>query len=273
VLRALANGCRDFKEMPDTLCVRYNWIFLCLFEGSLHPRFDPPLPQPKESQQMNFWVIPPHTRYVIVADTRKCDRAVFHFSDVPEILLNAVRGPGFLARRLDPRQLGEVRSIAASIEEDFRVPTALSEVRYEIVLLRLLLIALKNFDTQPVHSLYNQSRERVEKALSWYGEHMAQAPSLRDVADHVHVSQTHLRRHFHERLGRSPKAVFSKLRMQKAAKLLVGSTLTLEQIAAHCGFNTASEFCRAFRRHFNVTANSWRHNVNSAGPTPDTTSK
>jgi len=268
MLRSLATGYRDFKSTPDTLCVRYNWIILCVFEGNLHPRFEPPLPDAKVDRAANFFIIPPQTRYVIVAETRKCDRAVFHFSEVPEILQQAVVPNGCLSRQLGPRAVAEVRAIAASIQEDFRRPTVLSELRYEMAVLQLTLIALAHLDAQPVNPLYNLSRDRVEKALAWYSGHMAESPTLYEVARNVHVSQTHLRRHFYDRLGRSPKAVFSKLRMQKATQLLVNSSLTLDQIAEHCGFNTASDFCRAFKGHFNVTPNSWRRNVNSAGSEP-----
>ena len=271
MLRSLAHGWRDFKEVPDTLCVRYNWIFLCLFDGVLQPRFDPPLPAPPHRGEYgppNFWVIPPQTRYVVSASTRRCERAVFHFAHVPEILQNAARKHGYLACRLGPRQIEMVRTIVASIEPQYARPTALSEVRFEITALQLSLLALPELDAQAVHPLYNLSRERVEKAVAWYTEHMAAGPSLHDVAAAVHVSPSHLRRHFYERLGRSPKAVFNKTRLQRATKLLVGTMLTLEQIAEHCGFNTASDFCRAFKAHFHVTPNAWRRNVNSATPRP-----
>ncbi len=268
MLRSLAHGIRDFKETPDTLCVRYNWIILCLFEGALRPRFDPQLPDPPGGAQANLWIIPPQTRYVVAAETRRCDRAVFHFSDVPPMLQTAAQAHGYLAKCLAPRQLAEVRAIAESIEGDFLQPTALSELRYETILLKLTLLALEHLDAQPLQPYYNVTRDRVEKALHWYNESMAQSPSLNEVARNVHISPTHLRRHFYERLGRSPKAIFSKLRMQKATKLLVNSNLTLEQIAEQCGFATASDFCRAFKRHFRVTPSSWRQNVNSAQRKP-----
>jgi AraC family transcriptional regulator len=264
MLRSLATGVRDFKSKPDTLCVRYNWIFLCVFDGSLQPKFDPPVNVAGDAATANFWVIPPQTRYVIAAGTRRVDRAVFHFSEVPDALRDEVAAGGCIAKRLTPAQIAEVRALGAGIEPDFARPTALSATRCEIVLLRLSLLALSHLDAQPLHPLHNVSRDRVEKALAWYSEHMAESPSLRDVAANVHVSQTHLRRHFYERLGRSPKAVFSKLRMQRATQLLVGSTHTLDQIAEACGFNSASDFCRAFKGHFKVTPNAWRRNVNSA---------
>jgi AraC family transcriptional regulator len=264
MLRSLALGIRDFKETPDTLCVRYNWIFLCLFEGSLHPRFDPPLAPPPGAGRPNFWVIPPQTRYVVTAETRRCDRAVFHFSDVPEILRAAVRAHGYLAKTLDARQLAAVRGIARSIAGDFAHPTVLSELRYEEILLRLTLLALEHLDAQPVQPHSNLARDRVERALQWYNAAMTQAPSLAEVARNVHVSPTHLRRHFYERLGRSPKAVFSKLRMQRATQLLVNTPLTLDRIAEQCGFATASDFSRAFKRQFRVTPHAWRRTVNSA---------
>lgn len=264
MLRSLALGVRDFKERPDTLCVRHNWIILCLFEGSLHPHFEPPLAGAEEPHRYNFWVIPPQTKYVLIADSRRCDRAVFHFSEVPEILRTETRARGYLAQALSPRQLSNIKKLATSIKADFEHPTAVSELRYEEVLIKLSLIALEHLATRPVHIDYNVARERVEKALRWYDENIRQAPSLQDVARNVHVSGTHLRRHFYERLGRSPKSVFSKLRMQKATKLLMSSALTLEQLAAECGFETASDFCRAFKRHFGVAPGAWRQTVNSS---------
>jgi len=266
MLRSLGHGWRDFKEAPDTLCVRYNWIILCAFEGLLHPRFDPPLPHAKpEVAGANFWVIPPQTRYVIVADSRRCDRAVFHFSHVPPLLADATRAQGYISRRLTARELSEVRSIVSGIDADYRHPTPLSEVRYEIVLLRLTLLALQALDSKPLHPLHTLARDRVDRAVTWYTEHMADAPSLQQVAAAVHLSPTHLRRHFYERLGRSPKAIFNRARMQRATGLLIGSSATLNEIAERCGFTSASDFCRAFKGEFHVTPSAWRRNVNSAG--------
>lgn len=269
MLRSLAHGWRDFKEVPDTLCVRYNWIVLCLFEGRLFPQFDPPLPSPvceDAEGPPNFWIIPPQTRYIVKAGTRRCDRAVFHFSHLPEMLQTAARDHGHLARRLTSRQLDSVRTIVAGVEPYFVHPTALSEVRFEIAALQLTLLALAHLDSKPVHPLYNLSRDRVEKAVTWYTEHMAEAPSLQEVAAAVHVSPSHLRRHFYERLGRSPKAVFSKARLQRATRLLLGANHTLDQIAESCGFNSASDLCRAFKLHFRITPHAWRRTVNSAVP-------
>jgi AraC family transcriptional regulator len=201
---------------------------------------------------------------MIVAETRRCDRAVFHFSEVPDIVRTAVKTTGCLATRLPPNRLPEVRSIFGSIEEEFRRPTALSEVRYEIALLQLTLLALGSLDLRPAQPLYNVPRERVERALAWYTEHLGESPSLNDVAKNVHISPSHLRRHFYQQLGRSPTATFNRLRMQKATTLLVNSSLTLDQIAETCGYHSASDFCRSFKLHFKVTPHSWRQEVNSA---------
>src|SRR4051812_45649158 len=142
MLRSLAYGWRDFKTAPDTLCVRYNWIFLCLLDGQLYPKFDPPLPREPTTSGANFWVIPPQTRYVVTATTRRCERAVFHFSHVPEILRQAAHGGGCLALRLAPRQLAAVRQLIDGIRPHYEHPTVLSEVRFEQVLLQLTLLAL-----------------------------------------------------------------------------------------------------------------------------------
>jgi AraC family transcriptional regulator len=147
----------------------------------------------------------------------------------------------------------------------FCAPNVLSELYFESALLRLSILALRGLEFAPVSALENVPRERVEKAVAWFKDHLQNSPSLSDVADNVHISVTQLRRHFYEKLGRSPKAIFNKLRMQKATQLLISTSLTLDQIGEQCGFQSATDFCRAFKKTFNVTANHWRHDVNASG--------
>lgn len=264
MLRHFAYGYRDFRKMPDIAAVRYNWIVMISFDGKLHPRLDPPK-KTEKVERANFFVIPAQTRYVLVAETPRCNRAVFHFAYVGDVLQAEVAKSGIFRKLLNKEELDEARDIADSVKRPFRSPNLLSELYFESALLRLTILALQGLDFEKVNSLQNVPRERVEKAVAWYNEHLQNSPSLSDVADSVHISVTQLRRHFYELMGRSPKAIFNKLRMQKATQLLISTSLTLDQIGEQCGFQSATDFCRAFKKAFNVTPNNWRHDVNASG--------
>lgn len=264
MLRHFACGYRDFRKLPDIAAVRYNWIIMVSFDGKLHPRLDPHQ-KGQKVEKANFFIVPPQTRYVLVAETPRCNRAVFHFAYVGDVLQAEVAKRGIFRKLLDEGELMEARTIADSVKGPFRSPNLLSELYFESALLRLTILALQSLDFEKVNPLQIVPRERVEKAVAWYNEHLQNSPSLSQVADSVHISVTQLRRHFYEQTGRSPKALFNKLRMQKAAQLLISTSLTLDQVGEQCGFQSATEFCRAFKKMFNVTPNHWRHDVNASG--------
>jgi AraC family transcriptional regulator len=265
MLRHFAYGYRDFRKLPDIAAVRYNWIIMISFDGKLHPRLDPPKKGQPTVEKANLFVIPPQTRYVLIPATPRCYRAVFHFAYVGEILQAEVAKFGIFRKHLNEDELQEAKRIADLVEGPFRSPDVMSVLYFESALLRLTILALQGLHFQPLNPLQNVPRDRVKKAIDWYSGHLQTSPSLSDVADNVHISVTQLRRHFYDNMGRSPRAVFSELRMQRATQLLIGTSLTLDQIGEQCGFQSATDFCRAFKKVFNVTPNHWRHDVNASG--------
>ena len=235
------------------------------FDGKFHPQLDPAKASDIKDAKANFFVIPPQTRYVLIPATPRCYRAVFHFAYVGEILQAEVLKRGIFRKRLNEEELREARSIADSVKGPFRSLNLLSELYFESASLRLSLLALRGLNFERLNPLQNVPREHVEKAIAWYGDHLETSPSLSEVADNVHISVTQLRRHFYEQRGSSPRAIFSKLRMQRATQLLISTSHTLDQIAEQCGFQSATDFCRAFKKVFDVTPNHWRHDVNASG--------
>ena len=264
MLRHLTVGYRDFHLMPDLPSVRYNWVFLISHDGKLSPKLDPPRPGVRIPSQANFFVIPPDTRYAIVAKQAKCLRTVFHYAYVSDVLERVVAERGILAMKLNQADLAQVREITRSVEPHFRNPTELGALYFELALLRLTILALRDVKFNPTTPLGSIGKKRVQGAVAWYAAHIGEAPSLSDIAQIVHISPTQLRRHFYEEFGKSPKSVFIKMRMQRASQLLSTTSDTLAQIAEACGFQSATDFCRSFKRAFKVTANCWRHQVNKS---------
>jgi len=264
MLRHLTLGYRDFQVMPDLPSVRYNWVFVISHDGKISPKLDPPRPGVRIPSGANFFIIPPDTRYVIVAKQAKCLRTVFHYAYVSDVLERVVTERGILAMKLNQADLAQVREITRSVEPHFRNPTELGALYFELALLRLTILALRDVKFNPTTPLGSIGKKRVQGAVAWYAAHIGEAPSLSDIAQIVHVSPTQLRRHFYEEFGKSPKSVFIKMRMQRASQLLSTTSDTLAQIAQACGFQSATDFCRSFKKAFKVTPNCWRHQVNKS---------
>ena len=102
---------------------------------------------------------------------------------------------------------------------------------------------------------------RVERALSWYADHLGRHPSVKEVAEAVHVSPSHLRRIFAEVRQASPKELFRRVRLDKAQDLLGRTNLTLDEIARDCGYTSASHFCRDYKAAHHFTPSTWRRRL------------
>ena len=57
----------------------------------------------------------------------------------------------------------------------------------------------------------NDVQTKVERALSWCAQNLSQAPTLKEVADSIHVSSSHLRRLFWQVRRMSPRNTTSHL--------------------------------------------------------------
>ena len=92
----------------------------------------------------------------------------------------------------------------------------------------------------------------VVKALAYLGNHWAEPVTIRDAADHAHVSVSTLERHFREKLQMTPNAWLRKKRLSKAAELLAGGC-TVTEAASRSGFADVSGFIAQFRKAYRVT--------------------
>ncbi|MEO6567248.1 MAG: helix-turn-helix transcriptional regulator, partial [Opitutaceae bacterium] len=89
-------------------------------------------------------------------------------------------------------------------------------------------------------------------------EHLARSPSVKEVADAIHVSPSHLRRLFRQVRNASPKNLFQRSRLEKAKELMSRTALTLDEVAAHCGYASASHLCRDHKAVHHFSPTHWR---------------
>ena len=72
------------------------------------------------------------------------------------------------------------------------------------------------------------------------------------------MTQNSFIRRFKGYTGKTPKEYQISCRMERATALLLGSDLSLSEIAARCGFASHSFFTKTFKRLYGITPTAYR---------------
>lgn len=104
----------------------------------------------------------------------------------------------------------------------------------------------------------------VRRGIAVMRERLADPLTLADVAAEVHLSVYHFIRVFRAATGETPHRFLTRLRIEQARRLLTGTDLTVEQIAARCGFAGPGSLSSAFLAHVGVRPSAYRK-MSSAG--------
>ncbi len=98
----------------------------------------------------------------------------------------------------------------------------------------------------------------VRQAAQFIREHHAEDCNLLEIARVVGRSERHVRQHFKDALGVSPRRYLLQYRIQKAQELIEYSGYSFKEIAAKVGFKTVHHFARAFHETSGETPGGWR---------------
>ena len=113
------------------------------------------------------------------------------------------------------------------------------------------------------HNRASRSDWRFE-AFSALTEKIGSAPELpwdfEKEARKLSVSYAHFRRLFEQFFQVPPGAFLLEARLEKAAALLSGTTLSVRQIAHECGFEDEFYFSRIFKKHRTIPPKRYREN-------------
>jgi AraC family transcriptional regulator len=91
--------------------------------------------------------------------------------------------------------------------------------------------------------------ERQMRAISEYIDvSYGRSITISDLTKVVGLGRFHFARLLKNATGRSPYQFVTAIRMDRAATMLATSQLSVEAIASTVGFNSASQFGRAFRK-------------------------
>jgi transcriptional regulator GlxA family with amidase domain len=103
--------------------------------------------------------------------------------------------------------------------------------------------------------------EAVWIAQDWMLAHLGEALRMPELAARCGISTRSLNRRFRAALGTTPLAFLQEARTAAARELLGASNLGVAEIAARCGFGSASHFSRSFTAHAGVSPQDYRRRV------------
>jgi len=100
--------------------------------------------------------------------------------------------------------------------------------------------------------------KRVQPALAYALAHLDEDLSLAALAGQTGLSTFQLHRIFSSAVGETPKQLTQRLRLERAAVLLLAKKESVLDVALSCGFQSPEVFLRAFRRQFGLTPSAYR---------------
>ena len=100
---------------------------------------------------------------------------------------------------------------------------------------------------------------RLNRVVNHISEHLDEPLTLQELADVAGFSPYHFHRIFKGVTGETLSSFIWRLRLERAASLLLWQPTTrVTDIALSCGFSSHSNFARAFKERFGVSASEYR---------------
>lgn len=99
----------------------------------------------------------------------------------------------------------------------------------------------------------------VKDVIFFLVNHYKQRLELQDIANHVGMSPYYLERLFKQETSETPRTYLEKIRIDKAAHLLKNTDRTNLEICYEVGFQSSSNFYKAFRRCKGCSPSEYRN--------------
>lgn len=114
---------------------------------------------------------------------------------------------------------------------------------------------------EPTNNIYliEEYKSRINNVFDFIENNLDKELSLEDLASVANFSKYHFHRVFYSMTGETPFQFILRLRLEKAANLLINNPKrSITEIAYECGFTDSAIFARSFKAKFNCSASGWR---------------
>lgn len=114
----------------------------------------------------------------------------------------------------------------------------------------------------PKNSYQKEYIYRINKVIDYIDSNLDKSLSLEKLANVANFSPLHFHRIFVAFTGETLNGFVKRIRIEKAASLLINDPETpINDIAFYCGYNSSSVFCRTFKQYFKYSAKDYRQKM------------
>ena len=196
-----------------------------------------------------------YNMYVLTLDfDGEAERASHIFRPVSGIPLSTCDFPELdtIPSVFHPYHFDELREIIEKLAE-CSYPNVADRARQEQYIREFILLVLHDAARHTRTDENEAATNRhVKDACDYISKNFTGELTVRDIADHLHITENHLIKLFRRELGTTPNRYISELRLIHARYLLLHSDESVQQIAYSCGFNTPSYFTKRFEARFGM---------------------
>lgn len=143
----------------------------------------------------------------------------------------------------------------AAVEAIFRELCALQATADPLAPLRirslteqLIYLYLSDAPSIRVESIQSKKRDPIGDTLLYIERHLAEELSVQQLAARLFFSPDYFTRLFKSVTGETPRRYITRIRNQKAVRLLLSTEMSVAEIAAATGFETPAYFSNTFKK-------------------------
>jgi AraC-like DNA-binding protein len=105
---------------------------------------------------------------------------------------------------------------------------------------------------------YLKNNESFFKAKTYVDQHYLQIDNIESLCNDVYISKFYLTHLFKKYLGKTPLQYIIRKKIDMAKILLFKSDMTIQDVAARCGYEDPNYFGKIFKKHEGMTAAEYR---------------
>ena len=105
-----------------------------------------------------------------------------------------------------------------------------------------------------------QEERTITGIIRYLQEHLDKEISLNILADEFHLSSQYISQLFKSEIGVNFLAYLTSIRMERAKKLLLATSLSIGEISEKCGYADYRVFTKAFKKEEGSTPSQYRRN-------------
>jgi AraC family transcriptional regulator len=108
-------------------------------------------------------------------------------------------------------------------------------------------------------ALRNEYTARINRVIDYIEQNLDRPLTLEELAGVANFSKFHFHRIFAAQIGETLNQFIQRIRIERAAVLLVNNPhKSITEVAFDCGFSGSAPFARAFKDTFGMSASRWR---------------